>query len=29
MTKLEELMNEWDKDSKIDRTEPGKALQGA
>ena len=26
MTKLEELMNEWDKDSKIDRTEPGKAL---
>jgi hypothetical protein len=26
MTKLEELMNEWNKDSKIDRTEPGKAL---
>ena len=26
MTKLEELMNEWAKDSQIDRTEPGKAL---
>ena len=26
MTKLDELMAEWDKDSQIDRTEPGKAL---
>ncbi len=26
MTKLDELMTEWEKDSQIDRTEPGKAL---
>ena len=26
MTKLDELMNEWEKDSQVDRTEPGKAL---
>lgn len=26
MTKLDELMGEWEKDSQIDRTEPGKAL---
>ena len=26
MTKLDELMTEWGKDSQIDRTEPGKAL---
>ena len=26
MTKLDELMTEWDKDSQIDRTEPGKEL---
>lgn len=26
MTKLDDLMNEWEKDSHIDRTEPGKAL---
>jgi len=26
MTKLDELMTEWSKDTEIDRTEPGKAL---
>jgi hypothetical protein len=26
MSKLDELMTEWEKDSQIDRTEPGKAL---
>ena len=26
MSKLDELMVEWEKDSQIDRTEPGKAL---
>lgn len=26
MSKLDELMAEWEKDSQIDRTEPGKAL---
>lgn len=26
MSKLDELMNEWSKDSVIDRTEPGKAM---
>ena len=26
MSKLDDLMSEWEKDSQIDRTEPGKAL---
>ena len=26
MTKIDELLSEWATDSKIDRTEPGKAL---